>query len=688
MSTVSNIFKKITSVTLSAVMVSGLFVTNVSAATQTFTINYNIDVQSARDMLPMINEWRTSGDAWYWNSSDTAKVNCGKLGVLTYDYNLEQIALQRAYEIAVKFDHVRPNKDKCFTCTYGGTRSYAENIAAGKNTAAATFEQWQEENKTYSGQGHRRSMLKSDYTSIGIAHVIRDGVSYWVQEFGYSNSGASATTLAKGNYDRTIDVDLSDWTIDLKCGTVASMTYGSTVDVPSISGTALHDETWPPFSEYGIHLASSDITSIVWSTDKTSVAQVQNGKITATGVGSCTLTAKVTLGGKQYTLTTPVTVTQRSIADSAVTATAAGYVFDWTAPKPKPVIKFNGKTLVEGTDYTISGYEGNDIANDSAYVKVSGKGNFNSTRKIKFAIEPRSISECTLASIPDVDYSYNGKKPSVKLTFNGKSLTEGTDFAISCDKNPNVGTLSVTISGKGNFTGSITADYNVVPKDINGLDIITPDPQQYTGDPVEPFVALYDGSVILWKGIDYTVAYENNTELGTARAIVTGKGNFKGVVKVDFLIVDKSLNGWITRDGSKYYYEDGVMALGFKTIGGKRYYFSKKTGKMLTGWRELGGKKYYFNKTTGAATINGKKIDGKYYLFSTKGVMQKSGWKDDAKGNTYYLKKSGVAYTKKWSKKSGKWYYFGSNGKMVKGKSLKIGKKTYEFKSNGVCKNP
>ena len=146
--------------------------------------------------------------------------------------------------------------------------------------------------------------------------------------------------------------------------------------------------------------------------------------------------------------------------------------------------------------------------------------------------------------------------------------------------------------------------------------------------------------------------------------------------------------GWVTlSDGSVYYFKNGEMVKGLKTISGKRYYFSKKTGKMLKGWREIKGKKYYFNKTTGAAAVDGKKISGKYYLFSSKGVMQKFGWKDDSKGNTYYLKKSGVAYTKKWAKKKGKWYYFGSNGKMVKGSSLKIGKKTYKFNSKGVCKN-
>ena len=168
-----------------------------------------------------------------------------------------------------------------------------------------------------------------------------------------------------------------------------------------------------------------------------------------------------------------------------------------------------------------------------------------------------------------------------------------------------------------------------------------------------------------------------------------------GWFKVDgsWYYFDKTTGSMVTgwkKISKKWYYldpETGVMATGWLTVGGKKYYLNKTSGAMITGWKTISSKKYYFNTSTGAATVGGKKIGKYYYLFDSKGIMQKSGWKKDSKGNTYYLKKDGKAYTKKWAKKSKKWYYFGSNGRMVKGKSLKIGKKTYKFKSDGVCKN-
>ena len=62
----------------------------------------------------------------------------------------------------------------------------AENIAIGQGDnflEEAAFTAWEEENENYAGQGHRRNMLKSSYTSVGVAHVIYKGWHYWVQEF-------------------------------------------------------------------------------------------------------------------------------------------------------------------------------------------------------------------------------------------------------------------------------------------------------------------------------------------------------------------------------------------------------------------------------------------------------------------------------------------------------------------------
>ena len=152
------------------------------AETTTVPIEFDYGQSEARAMLDMINSFRQGPDAWYWDYTDTNKVYV-RCGPLVYDYELEKVAMLRAAEIAVSFDHTRPNGRSCFSVTQFGTQSYGENIAAGYTSAQRVFVGWQESSDPYAGQGHRRNMLNPGFTSVGIGHVKLGRYDYWVQEF-------------------------------------------------------------------------------------------------------------------------------------------------------------------------------------------------------------------------------------------------------------------------------------------------------------------------------------------------------------------------------------------------------------------------------------------------------------------------------------------------------------------------
>lgn len=172
-----------------------------AAGTAAVRIEVTYGQTEARSMLAMVNRLRTGSQAWYWNADNVTKTDLrGKLSRLRYDYDLEAIAMQRAAEIALSFAHVRPDGSSCFTATANGTRSWAENIAAGQKTAKAAFIAFREAKDGYAGQGHRRIMLGSGYTAVGVGHVYFNGVHYWVMEFGYTRSAAQKK---KANNART-----------------------------------------------------------------------------------------------------------------------------------------------------------------------------------------------------------------------------------------------------------------------------------------------------------------------------------------------------------------------------------------------------------------------------------------------------------------------------------------------------
>ncbi len=63
-------------------------------------------------------------------------------------------------------------------------------------------------------------------------------------------------------------------------------------------------------------------------------------------------------------------------------------------------------------------------------------------------------------------YGYTGKNVTAKVTVKdgSKTLKKGTDYTLSYKNCKEVGTASVTIKGKGNYTGSKTLTYKIVPK--------------------------------------------------------------------------------------------------------------------------------------------------------------------------------------------------------------------------------
>lgn len=169
-------------------------------------LNVRYGQTEARGMLADINDFRTGSEAWAWDSTNTQKVQYSGLNTLTYDYELEKVAMQRAAEIAVSFSHTRPNGEICFTAypsAYSNTNR-GENIAYGYTSANSVYMGWREDNDDYDGQGHRRNMLSSGYNSIGIGHVVYKGAHYWVQEFSSKVVDANESVANDSNTAVTI----------------------------------------------------------------------------------------------------------------------------------------------------------------------------------------------------------------------------------------------------------------------------------------------------------------------------------------------------------------------------------------------------------------------------------------------------------------------------------------------------
>ncbi len=275
------------------------------AAAAENTVNVQVDLEfgqaEAQTIKDMVNTLRTT-DAWQYDENNN-KVDVPNLGTLVYDAKLEEIAMQRAAELALYYSHTRANGEGCDTAFrdlgYSGW-TFGENIAAGYVSAADVFKGWCEDgaDDNYSTQGHRRNMLNGNFTAIGMGHVVYNGTHYWAMELGVSD--AESNTGVDGA--KTVPVEVNYSNIQSLSAGKDSCTaaVGSASELPEVKATITQSS-----SVNWVSPATCTVINPEWIVADPSVATVADGKVTGQKAGSTTLT--VSAGGASVTVALEVT---------------------------------------------------------------------------------------------------------------------------------------------------------------------------------------------------------------------------------------------------------------------------------------------------------------------------------------------------------------------------------------------
>lgn len=141
------------------------------------------------------------------------------------------------------------------------------------------------------------------------------------------------------------------------------------------------------------------------------------------------------------------------------------------------------------------------------------------------------------------DLSYTGSEitqPDMEITVNGMTLKEDSDYEVSYSSNTEIGTATMDINFKGQYVGHLTRTFNVVQIEMSDENITVAGIHntRYTGKKiVMSKLAVQAGGRTLIPGTDYTVAYKNNLNPGTAEITIAGKGNYTGTVVKTFNIL-------------------------------------------------------------------------------------------------------------------------------------------------------
>ena len=343
---------------------------------------------------------------------------------------------------------------------------------------------------------------------------------------GYTVSGLTAVTKGTdvGEYTNTVfdgtatvekdGVDVTDKVVVKTTPGTLTITKAETMTLtPELTGKDAEKEYDSKPLSGGATASVTKGTKITYSTDGGKTWSETLPSIT--NVGTLNVTAKAeNKNYKDVTVDYTLKVTRKAVT---VTADNKSKVFGEKDPELTATVTGTiGKDTVE---YTLSRKAGEDVGTYT--ITPSGKAE-QTNYKVTYAtgtltITSQSIDPGTDPEKPDPDYTgakvnspkdevYDGKEhrwiPTVTDKAN-KKLKAGTDYTVeySTSDFTNVGTIKVTITGKGNYTGTVKRSYKVTPK-------------------------------------EYTVTTESATKTYSGTALTAG-GKVSGIVKgetVDFTI--------------------------------------------------------------------------------------------------------------------------------------------------------
>ena len=235
-------------------------------------------------------------------------------------------------------------------------------------------------------------------------------------------------------------------------------------------------------------------------------------------------------------------------------------------------------------------YDSTEAPKDAGTYKVTYKvaddnGYYTGQKEYTFTISPKTVTTDMIGTIDAQEYNGSEIKPEPGVK-DGEELTHGRDFEFGYQNNIDAGenTATLTITGKGNYTGTASREFTITPKDIKGAVIeLEQDSFAYTGLAHVVKIKSVTLGVTTLTSEDYEIAGGNEFISANDAILLTikGKGNYTGeatttwkITRIDLapenFEVTPDLTGALTYDGSPKTVDvrgkDGFIGIGKVTV--------------------------------------------------------------------------------------------------------------------------
>ena len=186
----------------------------------------------------------------------------------------------------------------------------------------------------------------------------------------------------------------------------------------------------------------------------------------------------------------------------------------------------------------------NEFGRYSIRLNIEEGDNFLAAQEVQvadFTVVPLTLNDSHIVMyVTEATYNGSAQTPDISVVANGSTLVLGQDYTLSWSQEGFVDALpyTATIVGIGNYSGTLTKTYTILPKGLVADEMTWSPDAVYSGEKQTPEVVVKDGDKALASGEHYTITWADDSfvNAGTYTATVAGIGNYSGTHSIRYTI--------------------------------------------------------------------------------------------------------------------------------------------------------
>ena len=462
---------------------------------------------------------------------------------LYWSSDLEAIARLRAAEATVNQDHTRPNGRSCFTAvTSNGEQSWSENLAWNYNGMMQGIEQWYGEKNDWVNQtanavtGHYKSMINPGYRAVGLgAFRLSSGGWYAVaQEFSFEDTLDAYKDPSQGKCVQYMEVQGSNVaSLKFDDNQASFIREGSSYQL-SLNVTAKYkdykdvEKSFSGPYQAGGKWSSSNEEAVVADSMGVVSALAKGTALISVEAGTQSASINLTVFGRDESpilIQKPTKTTYKTGQNLDVTGGKVTYLS-------------NGATVTQDmTVGMLSGFDSSKPGICPVTVVCGGYAASFDTLIVKVPVlEQEAAYGQTLGDIllPVNEYGvYSWQDGTQILKEVGTHSFKAEFTPYDGERFQKLTDLQIEVTTQRDLGKDFRIDFKKSLFTYNGVE---QEPEVMVTASDGSAVLSEGGAILLVKGRDYILSYQNNKNSGTATVIVEGMGNYTGTLTGTFEI--------------------------------------------------------------------------------------------------------------------------------------------------------